>query len=194
VLSRRSWAANRHSLNDRVCLERAEIINAIDEAFSGEPRPAMFIRGTCSCEECTEHNETMSRLKLSAFPIDVLNNPGWDPICFASDAAFRYLMPGLALLVLNHPEDYIQQFLFHVEQPDRIACLSHSQAHAVVRLLDLLAVEASEAVGNNHAADALFRTRNQLEQAEADRIRDEERCDTHLGAGRHRRDPHHGSS
>ena len=145
-------------------MNRSDVINAIDIAFSDEPRPTMFIRGSCSCEECTEHNETLSQLIQKAILLNALDNPGWDPICFASDAAFRYLMSGLARLVLDHPDDYIQQFVFHVEQPDRIACLSHSQAHAVAGVLDLLSLEATEAVVKNQATEDLARAREKLGQ------------------------------
>lgn len=88
-------------------MNRADVLDAIDEAFADVPRPATFIRGTCSCNECLEHNETMMRLQQKQLLLDALNNVGWDPICFASDAAFRYLMPGLTRLVLEHPEDYV---------------------------------------------------------------------------------------
>ena len=53
-------------------------------------------------------------------PLDKLNNPGWDPICFASNQAFFYFMPGLVRLTLKHADDYIQQFLFQIEQRERI--------------------------------------------------------------------------
>jgi hypothetical protein len=146
-------------------MNRTEAINAIDEAFADVPRPTMFIRGTCLCEECMEHNETMLRLKRKELSLEALDNPGWDPICFASDAAFQYLMPGLARLVLEHTDQYIQQFLFHIEQPDRLACLTSAQACAVRGVLDVLALEESAAVDNNLAADSLIRARKQLEQS-----------------------------
>ena len=148
-------------------MNRAEVITAIDEAFAGERRPAMFIEGTCSCKECIEHNETMLRFKQKELPLDVLNNPGWDPICFTSDHAFRYLMPGLVRLVLRYPDDYIQQFLFHIECPSRLACLTPFQARVVTGVLDVLALENRDAVENNLAADDLLRARKQLEQVDA---------------------------
>ena len=146
---------------------RAEAIQAVDEAFAEAPRPTTFIRGSCVCEECLEHNETLRGLKQKELPLGALNNPGWDPICFASDAAFQYLLPGLARLVLEHANDYLQQFLFHITQADRLACFTPTQANAVRAVLDALALEESAAVDNNLAADELFRARHELEQAAA---------------------------
>lgn len=144
-------------------MKRAEVIKLIDEAFADALRPTMFIRGTCSCEECAEHDETMQGLRQKELPLEPLNNPGWDPICFASNAAFKYLMPGLARLVLDHPDDYLEQFLFHIVQPERVASLSPDQARALVEVLDVLALEESAAVDNCLAADDLFKARKQLE-------------------------------
>jgi hypothetical protein len=145
-------------------MNRTEAINAVDEAFADVPHPTTFIRGTCMCTECLEHNEAMLQFKQKELPLDVLNNPGWDPICFASDAAFQYLMPGLTRLVLRYPDDYLQQFLFHIG--GRVACFTPSQAHAVMVVLDALTVEESAAVANNLAAKALLRARKRLEQSD----------------------------
>jgi hypothetical protein len=146
-------------------MDPAKIIKAIDDAFSGEPRPETFIRGTCACEECLEHDETMKGFKPRDLPLEPMINPGWDPLCFASDAAFRYFMPGFVRLVLSHPDDYIDPFLNHLAQPDRVTCLSPAQARQLALVLDHLAIVAKEALDNNRAADELFRTKTLLEQA-----------------------------
>jgi hypothetical protein len=146
-------------------MTRADAIRAVDDAFADAPRPSMFIRGTCGCEECIEHNETMQRFKQKELPLADLNSAGWDPICFASDPAFLYLVPGLARLVLDHADEYIQQFLFHLGEPDRLACLTRAQRKALVGVLDVLASEEASAVDNNLAAENLLATREQLEPA-----------------------------
>lgn len=100
------------------------IIAEAERAFSGLSRPDMFIRGTCTCEECLEHEATMQSFVPENMPLDKLDKPGWDPICFASDEAFAYFMPGLVRLVLQHTDDYVQQFLFHLENADRVAAFT----------------------------------------------------------------------
>jgi len=106
----------------------------------------------------------MQRLQQRELRLEYLNDPGWDPIGFASDVAFQYLMPGLARLVLEHANDYIRQFLFHIRLTGRLACLTPAQRKAVVGVLDVLASEEADAVGNNRAADDLFTARELLEQ------------------------------
>jgi len=95
-------------------------------------------------------------------PLDRLNNPGWDPICFASNVAFGYFMPGLVKLVLEHPHDYVQQFVFHVEQPERVAAYTPGQARALIHVLDHLVLHETGALDNDLVVDALYRTRDIL--------------------------------
>jgi len=144
-----------------------EIIVEVQNAFSDLPRPAMFIRGTCKCEECLEHEDTMQSLTPENMPLEKLENPGWDPICFASDEAFAYFMPGLVRLVLEHTDNYVQQFLFHLENSDRIATFNPKQTQALLHVLDYLTLERSEILDNNLAVDELNRTREKLEHASA---------------------------
>jgi len=95
-------------------------------------------------------------------PLDRLNNPGWDPICFASNEAFGYFMPGLVKLVLDHTNDYIQQFIFHSEQPERLAALTTEQAQALSHILEFLVLHEVKALDNNLAVDDVNRTREKL--------------------------------
>ena len=152
-------------------MDHDEVIHVVDATFGKTPRPAMFIRGTCSCDECLEHNETMTQWNPSELPLEDLNNPGWDPLCFASDAALQYLMPGLVRVVLEHADEYVDQFLFHVGQPDRLAAFTAAQARALKNVLETLALEQPEAVYKNAAATHLAAVRSQLEEkAEVDRL------------------------
>ncbi len=144
-------------------MKKDDIIAEAQQAFSGLSRPGMFIRGTCKCEECLEHEETMQSFTPDNVPLDKLDNPGWDPICFASDKAFAYFMPGLVRLVLQHTDDYVQQFLFHLENSDRIAVFTQKQARALLYVLDYLTLECSEILDNNLVVDELDRTREKLE-------------------------------
>jgi hypothetical protein len=143
---------------------RTAAIAAIDDAFGGSPKPSEFMWGTCRCDECLEHDETMRQFELPDLPLDKLDKPGWDPICFASHAAFHYLMPGLARLVLAHADEYVQQFFFHAENPDRVASFSPDQARALVLVLDALVADDATAIENNCSTDDLWRLRATLER------------------------------
>lgn len=146
-------------------MTKEELLSRLDRSFGGLPRPAMFIRGTCSCDECLAHEETMQSLSLPDLPLEKLGNPGWDPVCFASDEAFAYLMPGLVRLVLTHTEDYIGQFLFHLDAADRVAAFSGDQRRVLLDILDYLVMNAAGVLDRSMAADDLLRVREKLEQA-----------------------------
>ncbi len=145
-------------------MTREQIMSEVQEAFGHLQRPDMFIRGTCGCGECLEHEAEMQTFTPDNLPLDKLDNPGWDPICFASNEAFAYFMPGLVKLVLDHADDYIQQFIFHAEQPERLAALTPGQARALIYVLDFLVLHESRALENNLVVDELNRTRDKLEQ------------------------------
>lgn len=145
-------------------MTRDQILNNVAEVFGAVPRPEIFIRRTCGCEECREHEAAMQTFDPFDLPFEKLANPGWDPICFASNAAFAYFMPGLARLVCEHTSDYVTQFVFHVEQTERLETMLPGQAEVLVQLLDYLVIHAPEALEENRTVDALFRTRGELVQ------------------------------
>jgi hypothetical protein len=99
-----------------------------------------------------------------SLPLDKLDNPGWDPICFASNEAFAYFAPGLVKLVLDHAVDYIQQFIFYAQQPERLAAFTPGQARSLVQVLDFLVLPEAKALENNLVVDELNSTRDKLEQ------------------------------
>lgn len=144
-------------------MTRDQILSSVKQAFDCYERPFQFVRGTCRCEECCEHETTMQGFTPGAIPLEELDNPGWDPICFASDEAFAYLLPSLAAVVLNHPNGYVDQFLFHLNNADRLARLNPSQAVAMVQVLDYLVLEHGPLLDQNRAADDLFVIRAQLQ-------------------------------
>ena len=145
-------------------MKRSKLISDVQEAFGHFRRPDTFIRGTCSCDECMEHESAMQRFDPDDLPLEQLNKPGWDPICFASNEAFGYFMPGLVKLLLNHTDEYVQQFIFHVEQPDRLFVLTPEQALALTHVLDFLILHRAKALEDNLVVDDLYRTRERLEQ------------------------------
>jgi len=154
------------------CMTRDQITSEVEEAFGHVPRPNMFIRGTCTCPECLEHEATMQTFTPDDLPLDKLNNAGWDPICFASDEAFAFFMPGLVKLVLEHADDYVQQFVFHVGYPDQLAAYTPEQARAIANVLDFLLIHEDKALYDNLAVHDLCRTREKLGQVAEDNAPD----------------------
>jgi hypothetical protein len=141
----------------------AEVIRGVETAFGDVPRPARFNRGSCDCAECREHEETMQSFTPENLPLDLVDNPGWDPICFASDEAFAYLMPGLVRLVLEHTADYCEQFLFHLDNAERVASFTPPQAEALLAVLEFLVMDRTETVDDGAwGADVLYRIRDRL--------------------------------
>jgi hypothetical protein len=145
-------------------MTKDKIIAQVDQSFGILQRPRTFIRGTCSCDECMEHEETMQSFALPHLPLDKLGSPSWDPLCFASDNAFAYLIPGLVRLVLNHTENYVSQFLFHLDSPDRVVVLSKEQRRTLLLALDYLFMNETKALDNNMVIDDFIRVREKLEQ------------------------------
>ena len=140
------------------------IIAELQAASASTTRPKIFIRGTCSCEECMEHDQTMQTFQPDSLPLGKLCNPGWDPICFASNQAFVYFLPGLARLVLENPDAYMGQLVFHLGQPERFEVLTASHADALIKLLDYLVLEKTLEVEINLVEDAVFDIRSKLEK------------------------------
>lgn len=117
-------------------MTRNEVLAAIDAAFGEEPRPAHFVREPNHCEECADHEAVLQATTRDTIGLDAVGNPGWDPLCYVTDAAFRHLVPGLSRLALEGGEDYyLDQFLFHLES-GRADGFSPDQARAVATLLD----------------------------------------------------------
>jgi len=68
------------------------------------------------CDECAEHDATLTNTDVKRITLDELGHPGWDPICFCNDDGKRYYTPAFIRLSLASLEDdfYFEQFLFHL--------------------------------------------------------------------------------
>ena len=143
-------------------MEREEVYRAVEVGFSDATRPEMFVRGSCRCEECMEHESEMQSFDPLDLPLEKLDNPGWDPICFASNEAWSYLMPGLVRLVFEHPSAYIDQFTFHVGQPERLNALTAEQARALEEVLNYLLLHEPRVLEENRVVDELLQTVTEL--------------------------------
>jgi hypothetical protein len=118
-------------------MEAGRISAAVDKAFGGD-RPGQMGRNPQHCDECAEHEEVMQAVTPETVSLAQVGSPAWDPVCFLSDEAYRYFMPGFVRLALGRGDDYyLDQFLFHLES-GRVECLNEEQCRAIAALLDHL--------------------------------------------------------
>jgi hypothetical protein len=90
---------------------------AIEAAFESIIRPEHFTNFG-HCEECLEHDETLLSVGREQLTLKHLGMPGWDPVTFCTPEGKAYLLPALARLALNEPDEeygwYGPQFLNHL--------------------------------------------------------------------------------
>src|SRR5262245_66501054 len=112
----------------------SDLLAAVARTFAQHLRPQVFTNAD-HCAECAEHNHTLSGYTPDTLLPDGLVNPGWDPICFATPAAYLYFFRGLARLALTgRGEDfYVDQFAFHLGS--RLDLLEGSERQVVLPLL-----------------------------------------------------------
>lgn len=105
------------------------------------PRPEHFTDFE-HCGECRDHDQTLLAHDIDTIGMAELGNPGWDPICFATNEAKQYYLPALVRLSLDtmHEDCYISQFLFHLQWdgPDNefFRCCSADQRRYIARFLE----------------------------------------------------------
>ena len=120
-----------------------------------------MVRNPGHCEECAEHEAAMQAVTPESVSLEQVGNPGWDPVCYLTDEAWRYFMPGLARLARGRDgEYYLDQFLFHLAS-GRINSLNEEQCRSLAAFLESLydsmaeMVEDSDARTLGHAMDLL---------------------------------------
>jgi hypothetical protein len=83
----------------------ADVLADVARVFGGVPRPQRFTSHVC--DECDEHNATLTAHTLETLSIEEVGSAAWNPIVMCSPDAFRYLMPALARICLG-PSDHPQ--------------------------------------------------------------------------------------
>jgi hypothetical protein len=147
---------------------RSDILGSIDAAFGDTPRPAHFTNYT-HCEECAEHDATLLAHTPDTISLEVIGNPGWDPLCYVDTQGLHYFMPGLARLALGSGHDYyLGQFLFHLS-PDRIEALDPRQREAMLALLEYIRDAMREEVEGNGEMKTLERRIRRLQGTASER-------------------------
>jgi hypothetical protein len=145
-------------------MTKQEVLTKIDEVFGNLPRPAQFIRDPEHCDECEEHEETLTKVNPETISLKEVGSPSWDPMSFASDASYQYFLPGLVRLALGKGENYyLDQFLFHLES-GRIDEMDSDQKAALAVFLWFVYESMSDEVALNPPGDVdLARVIDKLE-------------------------------
>jgi hypothetical protein len=131
--------------------------------FGDVARPAHFTNHTHCCE-CAEHDATFQAYTPDSISLNELGNPGWDPMCFATDEAFKFFFPAMVRLALEGTGDtyYLNQFLFHIIEDGprnrRWETFSKNQRRFVVQVLEALLEQRAAEIDNNLDADGILTT------------------------------------
>jgi hypothetical protein len=141
----------------------AELLGRIRAAFAPVARPARFTNRDHCCE-CAEHDDLLRSRDLDSIVVEDVGNPGYDPMCFATDEAFLYYFPALARLALAAPVAgrgwYFEQLLFHLTYEGaanrRLHAASPPQREAVLLFLRHVHTTRPGEVSQNRCDEALL--------------------------------------
>lgn len=137
------------------------LLDKAQRLFGDAPRPEHFTDHRHCCE-CAEHDETFRVHTPATIGLSELGSPAWDPVCFATDPAFRYFFPALVRLAWAGTGDtyYLGQFLFHLRadgrRNSRWKAFSVEQRRFVVELLEAFLEERAAEIENNLDTDSLL--------------------------------------
>jgi hypothetical protein len=139
-------------------MDKGQVKAEVKRAFQAVSRPVEFTNAA-HCDECAEHNQTLQAHTPETISLAELGNAGWDPICFVWPTAFLYYFPAMARLVLDEPEDYLDQFLFHLtyegEQSRFFHHFTPDQRQATLSVLRYIEDELTELVFDYMLAQTL---------------------------------------
>ncbi len=143
-------------------MDKDQVLADIDRVFGDLPRPEPLCRNPNHCCECAEHEEVLQSVTPQTIGLEQVGSPAWDPICYVSDAGFRYFMPGLSRLALGSGDAYyLDQFLFHLDS-GRVDILNEEEKKAVAQLLDHVLEAMCDEVDRNMNLNDLGRVIDKL--------------------------------
>ena len=124
--------------------ELQKIIQSLYEVFSCYKRPAHFTKFG-HCDECREHDETMSSADLNTLKGFHLGTAGYGPLSFLTEEAFAYYMPRIIELALTGEEckygdeSVLSLLLFQLiptKDYDRFSKYNSEQRQAIMHALE----------------------------------------------------------
>ncbi|MBI3546086.1 MAG: hypothetical protein HY081_05775 [Gammaproteobacteria bacterium] len=97
--------------------EDMRVIALVDNAFGSTPKPMHFTNYK-HCDECKEHDDTLTSQTRVSISREHLGSMGWDPITFADAEGIAYYFPALVRFALRpaigEREWYAVQLLWHL--------------------------------------------------------------------------------
>ena len=134
-----------------------DVLLDVERAFADVPLPEHFLTDYRHCCECAQHETTLATAPPATIGLADLGNTGWDPICFVSVEAFHYYLPALARLALGQGADsYLDQFIFHLQRPERISRLNSDQRAVLRRLLEYIFDTMPDEISNGWQQEDLI--------------------------------------
>ena len=120
-------------------MEKSELIRECYAIFGKYDKPDFFTNLN-HCDECKEHNDTLTSSSRETISLSELGNPGWDPICFINGEGMKYYFPAMVRLALNstNEEDYLSQFLSHLSSIGLFSEFTEQETEFVQRLLEFI--------------------------------------------------------
>jgi hypothetical protein len=95
----------------------AQLLAEVEATFGSYDRPEHFTNFAHCCE-CAEHDALLRSRARGQLRTEDVSNAGWNPVCFATNEAFRYLVPDLVRLALRPVGDgdewSFPNLLFHL--------------------------------------------------------------------------------
>lgn len=112
----------------------AAVLGAVEAAFD-VARPAWFCDARHCCE-CAEHEAELQPFTRETLPLEVVQSPAWDPICFIRNPdGFAYFLPRLARFAYGRGERYYLDLFLSNLREDRIARFTDAQRAALIALI-----------------------------------------------------------
>jgi len=137
------------------------LIAEAQHRFGDVSRPAHFTDYEHCCE-CAEHDATFQAHTPETIGREALGHPGWDPLCFATDAAFLYYFPALVRHAITGIDDnyYLDQWLFNLvwdgPRNRRLAACSAEQRRFVTKVIEWLLENRDAEIEANSDTDNLL--------------------------------------
>ncbi len=123
------------------------------QVFAHRERPKHFTNYK-HCDDCKEFDDLLSSHTPDTISFKELGNIAWNPISSISKDGFLYYLPALARLALGKGDEYfIDQFLIHVDQKERLDSMTLEEKDALRSFLMHLGKAMSNEILNNLDAE-----------------------------------------
>jgi len=138
------------------------VYETLIEVFSRRKRPEHFTNFN-HCDDCKEFDEILRSFTRENITFKELGNIAWNPISDATINGFFYYFPALSRLALGKGSEYfIDQFLIHVDNQDRLDNMSNEERQVFKDYLIWLQTEMKDELDENLDGEDLEEFINRL--------------------------------